>query len=630
MRRHHRLRRAAARRRAVRRPGRRRRRCRAATPQLTGDDRGRSPAGRRARPSARSSSTASTPRSTAWSTCSPPICHDDVDLRDHTRRGAARVRRRAAGRLRPLPRLRRARRAGAGGGRRGRRDAAERARAHLPEERHATLDRRRRPGAGPRRSAPRRRAPRRDEFVVRFQQTCGPVMAKGVEDTAFYRWFRLVALNEVGGDPTRFGVSAGGVPRLRRALARDWPTAMTTLSTHDTKRSEDVRARLSVLSEFPEEWAAARHRVARAGRRRTGPRSSDARHRIPALADARRHLGPLGPDRGGPPARLPGEGDPRGQGPHHVDRARRGLRGRGARLRDGRPRRRRGPGRRRPWSSSHGPRGAGRAAGAEARAADDAGRPRRLPGHRARRPVPGRPGQPPPGRLRRPRAAAWRRWTPARAPADLDDEKLLVVSRALRLRRDHPEWFVGERRLLRRPTTNGNAVAFARGPAETPGRRRGGDPAPGVAGTSRRLGRAHPGPARGPVAQRLHRRRGPRRGRPHRRRPHRPAGGAARRAALGDARSRGRGRVGRPPKCRGRGLRQAVHHAVRSVGAGGARGRARPRRGTGADAAQRTAPPRGGGGASRPRAPARHPLRVLARRRRPAPGPALGLAAGRA
>ena len=96
-----------------------------------------------------------------------------------------------------------------------------------------------------------------DEFVVRFQQTCGPVMAKGVEDTAFYRWFRLAALNEVGGDPVRFGPPVEDFHAYCALLQRDWPLAMTTLSTHDTKRSEDVRARLAVLSEAPDEWGRA-------------------------------------------------------------------------------------------------------------------------------------------------------------------------------------------------------------------------------------------------------------------------------------------------------------------------------------------------------------------------------------
>ena len=95
------------------------------------------------------------------------------------------------------------------------------------------------------------------EFIVRFQQTCGPVMAKGVEDTAFYRWPRLAALNEVGGDPGRLGLGTAEFHAFAGRLARDWPATMTTLSTHDTKRQEDVRARLAVLAEIPDDWAVA-------------------------------------------------------------------------------------------------------------------------------------------------------------------------------------------------------------------------------------------------------------------------------------------------------------------------------------------------------------------------------------
>jgi (1->4)-alpha-D-glucan 1-alpha-D-glucosylmutase len=92
------------------------------------------------------------------------------------------------------------------------------------------------------------------EAIVRFQQTCGPVMAKGVEDTALYRWYPLACLNEVGGEPDHFGLSPDAFHEHCRTLP---PATMTTLSTHDTKRSEDVRARLAVLSELPAEWAEA-------------------------------------------------------------------------------------------------------------------------------------------------------------------------------------------------------------------------------------------------------------------------------------------------------------------------------------------------------------------------------------
>ncbi|MEW1835382.1 malto-oligosyltrehalose synthase [Microbacterium sp. NPDC079995] len=92
------------------------------------------------------------------------------------------------------------------------------------------------------------------EFTRRFMQTTGPVMAKGVEDTTFYRFTRLGTLTEVGGDPTEWAVDAGGFHAASAHRQAAWPAAMTSLSTHDTKRSEDVRARLSVLAEMPERW----------------------------------------------------------------------------------------------------------------------------------------------------------------------------------------------------------------------------------------------------------------------------------------------------------------------------------------------------------------------------------------
>lgn len=101
------------------------------------------------------------------------------------------------------------------------------------------------------------RRPIEDEWVMSFQQLTGPVMAKGVEDTAFYRYTRLLALNEVGGDLARFGVSMDEFHRANADAHEHWPHTMTTLSTHDTKRSADVRARLALLSEIPDAWAAA-------------------------------------------------------------------------------------------------------------------------------------------------------------------------------------------------------------------------------------------------------------------------------------------------------------------------------------------------------------------------------------
>lgn len=94
----------------------------------------------------------------------------------------------------------------------------------------------------------------RRTFVMRFQQLTGPVTAKGVEDTAFYRSYPLASINEVGGDPAKFGVTAEEFHRLVGERAKDWPHAMNATATHDTKRGEDVRARINVLSEMPETW----------------------------------------------------------------------------------------------------------------------------------------------------------------------------------------------------------------------------------------------------------------------------------------------------------------------------------------------------------------------------------------
>ena len=93
-------------------------------------------------------------------------------------------------------------------------------------------------------------------FVMRWQQFTGPVMAKGVEDTAFYNFNRLISLNEVGGEPGRDGTSdpVEEFHARNERIQRDWPDTMNTTSTHDTKRSEDVRARISVLSELAERW----------------------------------------------------------------------------------------------------------------------------------------------------------------------------------------------------------------------------------------------------------------------------------------------------------------------------------------------------------------------------------------
>ncbi len=98
------------------------------------------------------------------------------------------------------------------------------------------------------------------QFAARFQQLTTAVMAKGVEDTAFYRYHRLVSLNEVGGNPAAFGRPLDSFHDYCSHIAKAWPKTMLTLATHDTKRSADVRARLHLLSEMPAEWeAAVRH-----------------------------------------------------------------------------------------------------------------------------------------------------------------------------------------------------------------------------------------------------------------------------------------------------------------------------------------------------------------------------------
>ena len=101
------------------------------------------------------------------------------------------------------------------------------------------------------------RGPLEVELAMRFQQLTGPVMAKAIEDTAFYCFNRFAALNEVGGDPARFGVAAVQFHRECENAQARWPRRMLTTSTHDTKRSDDLRARMSLLSEIPDRWIAA-------------------------------------------------------------------------------------------------------------------------------------------------------------------------------------------------------------------------------------------------------------------------------------------------------------------------------------------------------------------------------------
>ncbi len=105
------------------------------------------------------------------------------------------------------------------------------------------------------------------QFVTKFQQTTSPVTAKGIEDTAFYIYNRLTSLNEVGGEPARFGLSVEAFHKRIRERRASWPYSLLATSTHDTKRGEDVRARINVLSEIPERWRSAINRWAKLNKR---------------------------------------------------------------------------------------------------------------------------------------------------------------------------------------------------------------------------------------------------------------------------------------------------------------------------------------------------------------------------
>ncbi|MBR0855292.1 malto-oligosyltrehalose synthase [Bradyrhizobium liaoningense] len=99
--------------------------------------------------------------------------------------------------------------------------------------------------------------PRVRRFALKVQQFTGPMMAKSLEDTAFYQFHRLLALNEVGGDPASAGLAIAAFHQAMQARAREWPQGMTATATHDTKRGEDARARIAALSEIPGEWTSA-------------------------------------------------------------------------------------------------------------------------------------------------------------------------------------------------------------------------------------------------------------------------------------------------------------------------------------------------------------------------------------
>ncbi|WP_454778090.1 malto-oligosyltrehalose synthase [Georgenia muralis] len=189
-------------------------------------------------------------------TLAAEICHDDIRLRDHTFRAlhdcfaelvVAMDRYRAyvvPGEPVPAAEERVVR------------EAAEIARGRLEADRHDTLEVAVALVLGQETgSAGRTHEARRAELVVRFPQVCGAVMAKGVEDTAFYRWTHLVSLCEVGGVPSRFGIGPDELHAWAGRSGANWPATMTAGTTHDTKRGEDVRARIGVISEHADAWA---------------------------------------------------------------------------------------------------------------------------------------------------------------------------------------------------------------------------------------------------------------------------------------------------------------------------------------------------------------------------------------
>lgn len=134
-------------------------------------------------------------------------------------------------------------------------EAADRARKRLADDRSETLDIVLKLLLGEEiGSAGRTHEAKRAEAIVRFQQTCGPVMAKGVEDTAFYRWTLLTSTCEVGANPEKPTYSPDEMHGWIAKVMPAWPATMTLGTTHDTKRGEDVRARIGILSQFSEQW----------------------------------------------------------------------------------------------------------------------------------------------------------------------------------------------------------------------------------------------------------------------------------------------------------------------------------------------------------------------------------------
>ena len=251
-------------------------------------------------------------------------------------------------------------------------------------------------------------------FVGKFQQVTSPVTAKGIEDTALYVYNRLTSLNEVGSQPDRFGVSPDALHAWLAGRAARWPNGLSASSTHDAKRSEDVRARLNVLSELPGAWkqsisALGAHQWARpVGSRRTVV--PEPQRGVPPLPDATRHVATCRHDvRGRMPIprthrRLHAQGDARGEDIHQLAQSEPDARAGDGALR--RIRARAGQHRIQKRVPAVPPAHRPIRAVQLARAADGEDRrarcPRFLPGNRAVGLQPGRPGQSASGRLRAP------------------------------------------------------------------------------------------------------------------------------------------------------------------------------------------------------------------------------------
>ena len=173
--------------------------------------------------------------------------------------------------------------------------------------------------------------PRVRRFALKVQQFTGPMMAKSLEDTAFYRYHRLLALNEVGGDPSARRFPSMTFTGTCETRASEWPHGMTATATHDTKRGEDARARILALAEIPDDGPA-RWRAGRSSTRRSGHRRRHARARRPTFeymlyqaligawpaGAATRHF--VGADAG-----LCAQGGARGQAGDQLAQSRRGL-----------------------------------------------------------------------------------------------------------------------------------------------------------------------------------------------------------------------------------------------------------------------------------------------------------------